>query len=514
MKKIILICLSALFLISCESNFLDTAPENQLTDGTFYKTEDHFTKAVNGVYNILSNHEYQRSSWLMGEMRSDNTHYNHYANDRGRHLIHREDIANFMVEEQNEHTAHFWRLSYVGISRANTLLDRIEDKGFSTEFKENIIAEAKFLRAYFYFGLVKNFGEVPLNLHEVKSAEEAFMARESVDKVYAAILDDIKYAVEKLPVVKFNSSGSATGNATKGAAKMLYAYILMTKPDRDDKEAEKQLRDIMQMGYGLMDNYADVFDTTKKNSKEHIFSAQYMEGDNGLHSIFPFEFLPKVTNASVMTGHPSSNTLGIGGWNIPNQRMIDSYEANDERLPVSIAIAAGVLEESGAMLTCDAVLAVGDPEIANYKYTSPFINKYRHPFTKDGEAADNFPIYRYADVLLLLAENLVEQGRASEAEPYVNQVRTRAGLPKVATITAEVVANERKHELAFENHRWYDLVRTGKAIEVMTEYGKYIKTVDHRISDKAYVITKEKFIHPVPYREISINPDLTQNPGY
>ena len=104
--------------------------------------------------------------------------------------------------------------------------------------------------------------------------------------------------------------------------------------------------------------------------------------------------------------------------------------------------------------------------------------------------------------------------QASEAVQYVNQVRTRAGLSSVSTITADIVANERRHELAFENHRWYDLLRTGKAIEVMTAYGKYIKTVDKELTDRTYNITADKLLYPIPYRELQINKALVQNPGY
>lgn len=104
--------------------------------------------------------------------------------------------------------------------------------------------------------------------------------------------------------------------------------------------------------------------------------------------------------------------------------------------------------------------------------------------------------------------------RAGDTAPYVNQVRARAGLPAVTTINAEVVANERRHELAFENHRWYDLLRTGKAIEVMTAYGKYIKTIDTELPERTYQIKPEYLLYPIPYNELQLNDQLKQNPGY
>ena len=208
-----------------------------------------------------------------------------------------------------------------------------------------------------------------------------------------------------------------------------------------------------------------------------------------------------------------TNNVGTGGWNIPTQQMIDSYEPGDLRLNPSIAVAVGSSSD-GEVLVYEDILKVGDPKIEQHAYARPFINKYRWPHVKINNTNDNWPVYRYADALLLLAENLVEQGKTEEAAQYVNQVRRRAGLPEVFNITAEVVANERKHELAFENHRWQDLLRTGKALEVMAEYAKYIKSIDIMIPSNAYNLSQDKLLFPIPYREIAVNPLITQNKGY
>lgn len=507
MKKILIFCFSILLFNSCYNDFLVTAPETELTDGTFFVTEDHFKQACTGVYNPLRDHGFATSCWLMGEMRSDNTHYNHYSANR---LSTWEEIANFLETSRNDHVADYWRVLYNGIAKANIVIDRIADKGFTEKFKEEILGEVKFLRAYYYFELVKTFGGVPLNIHEVKSPEEAFIPRNSVDEVYTQILEDVKYAVDKLPeVAKF----PADGRATKGAAKMLYAYVLMTKPDRDYPEAEKQLKDILNMKYDLMDEYKDVFDTSKKNSEEHIFSIQFMMGDYGLESYFLYQFLPRTTETELATGVKFANNISEGGWNIPTAQMIDSYEPGDKRLNPSIAVAVGSSSD-GEVLVYEDILEVGDPKIKQYDYAKPFVNKYRWPHTKRNNTDDNWPIYRFADALLLLAENLVEQNKSNEAAQYVNRVRTRAGLANLTAITAEVIANERKHELAFENHRWHDLLRTGKAIDVMTEYAKYIKGVDIMIPANGYNVTKDKLLYPIPYREITTNPDIEQNPSY
>ena len=255
------------------------------------------------------------------------------------------------------------------------------------------------------------------------------------------------------------------------------------------------------------------YDTSKKNGKESIFEIQYQMGDQGQQSDWLYYFIPKTTNAEIITGVPDCSTLLTGGWNVPTPEMIASYEPGDLRVDPSIAVAVGTLDAANALVVAD-VLKVGDPKINDYQVNYPFINKYRHAHSKIENTDDNWPVYRYADCLLLLAECLVEQGRAGDAAPYVNQVRARAGLPAVTTINAEVVANERRHELAFENHRWYDLLRTGKAIEVMTAYGKYIKTIDTELPERTYQIKPEYLLYPIPYNELQLNDQLKQNPGY
>lgn len=165
-------------------------------------------------------------------------------------------------------------------------------------------------------------------------------------------------------------------------------------------------------------------------------------------------------------------------------------------------------------MTIDEVLNVNDPRIDDFEVSHPFVNKYNHAHSRYQNTDDNWPLFRFSDALLLLSECLVNQGKNSEALPYINRVRNRAGLSNLNTITAEDVANERRHELAFENHRWYDLVRTGRAIEVMTEYGNYIKTIDPELPERTYNIKNEYLLYPIPYREMQINTELVQNPGY
>jgi hypothetical protein len=147
-----------------------------------------------------------------------------------------------------------------------------------------------------------------------------------------------------------------------------------------------------------------------------------------------------------------------------------------------------------------------------YRY---FVTKYYHPpYSQGYNTGDNFPIYRYSGALLLLAECLVEQNKPAEALPYINQVRKRAGLTPLSVVTKENVANEMRHELAFENHRWTDLIRTGKAIEVMNKHGVEMKKLYPWILPSAYNVTKERLVYPFHFRELNVNKNLVQNPGY
>lgn len=506
MKRLIYIYIIMLFFSSCSSDFLDLGPQHYANESNFFKTEDHFNQAINGAYQSLRGvHSFYGT--LMSEMRSDNTHYTRYEADRSQHQY--EEAVDFTNDELNTMTDDMYYNCYSGISRTNSVLDRIEGTSFSEDFKNHIIGQAKFLRAYFYFQLVQYYGGVPLYLKEVKGVNDAFLPRSTETEVYESIISDAKDAVSKLPTVSFPQDGSVT----QGAARMLLAYALISQPTKNYPEAEIQLKEIMKMGYELLPDYGSIFDTANKNHKESIFEVQYQQGDQEQQSNWLYYFIPRTAEAEIITGVAGSNTIAIGGWNVPTQEMIDSYEPGDLRMNPSVAVVAGHNDEYDRFV-CDKVYNVGNLEIQNYPVFYYFINKYRHPHIKVQNTDDNWPVYRYADVLLLLAECLVEQGRATEAISLVNQVRQRAGLETLTAVTAEIVANERRHELAYEGHRWFDLLRTGKAIEVMSEYGKRMKAIYPYLSERTYQITQEKLLFPIPYRELQINSMLKQNSGY
>jgi len=510
MKKYLLYITVFSFLLSaCAKSYLELNPESQPNANDFYKTEAQFRQAVNASYQPLRG-LVAESGYLMGEMRSDNTHYDYYSKDRGLHIIRRENIANFLDDAQNQWTNQYYFDAYTGIARANTVIGRLENADIPADAKAQLMGEAKFLRAYYYFNLVRYYGEVPLYLKEVVKQEDAFLPRSPVEEVYKTIIADATDAVSKLKPVVFPQSGMAT----LGTAKTLLAEVYMVR--KKYAEAAALLTDVTKMGYILLPEYADVFDPAKKTSQESVLEVQFKAGDQGQQSRFIYWFMPKTTNTELITGI-KANSLLTGGWNVPTADLLNTYEVNDKRKDASVIVAEGVYDGDGEFAV-QALKSIVNYQTPAGKVAKPFCRKYLHKHDKELNTDDNFPIYRYADVLLLLAECLNETNKGGEALPYLNQVRKRAGLGNITTTAQgplrDIIAKERRVELAFENHRWNDLVRTGKAIEVMTAFGIKQKQLYSYLPANSYQVNNNRLLYPIPYSERQLNAQLTQNPGY
>ena len=517
--KQIFICTAIVISIgfsSCNEDFLVLYPETSIVSGTYYKTPTHFEQALTASYEGLRTVALQ-GIW-MDEMRADNCHFTRFSSDRS-FLEQFEYVGMFLdTEVYGNPIRDRYNGIYTSIARVNTILDRLDGSELTNEQKTAISVEAKFLRAFYYFDLVTHYGPVPLMLKEVTAAADAFVGNSTIDAIYTQILRDVTDAIDGgLPAV---TAFPASGRATLGAAKMLRAYVNMSKPVKDYPAAEQDLKDIVAMPYGLENDFADIYSLGNKNGKEIIFAVQFMmDGTSGQQNTIPWRLIPMCTNNLVLMGFNVQNSIGIrGGWCVPTQEFIDSYEAGDKRLDATVAVAQGVgpeqLRVDGApnhVLTYSAYKTAGPAAGKDYHY---FTNKYYHPpYTFGSQAGDNFQVYRYADALLLLAECLVEQNRAGDALPYLDEVRTRAGLGSVPA-TKQSVSDERRHELAFENKRWTDLIRTGQAVEVMTEFGKYIRTVDAGVPGNAFDVNASKLLYAFPERELRLNRNLKQNPGY
>lgn len=515
---------AALLLTACKDKFLTEFPEGQLNEGNFFLSTDDFKLALTGAYEplrgainptrgtYLAGSGINNIAFFMDEMRSDNTHYDYNAKDRGGSGY--EQLADFMDDATNGVVENRYRSAYVGVGRTNVILDRIENITFEMQEADRkmIVGEAKALRAHYYFDLVRHYGGVPLHLHEVKAVSDAFLPRSGIDTVYNQIISDFTDALNLLsPPAGFPQSG----HITKGMVATELALVYMTRKRFTD--ALPLLQSVTTMGYDLLPDYAAVFNPANENSRESIFEIQYKEGTEGLQGNLIYRFIPVTPNTQNILGITYNNS--DGGWNVPSDNILAAYEPNDKRLDASIAITEGYLDANADFIPEKIVSIVNYPGPPTGKVAKRFIRKYLHPpYTTVNNTGDNWPVFRYADALLMLAECLNETGASAQALPHLNKVRTRAGLGQITTTDQaqlrDIIARERRIELAFENHRWLDLVRTDRAIPVMTAYGVYMKAHFGYLLPSSYNVTTDRLIYAIPFREMQYNKLLVQNKGY
>lgn len=492
MKRFISI-LTLLALTSCSDKFLEIYPKDSLNEGNFYKTETEFILLANGCYVPMRDYE-KNQHWVLAELVSDNsTHQNNIRTGEASRGV----IDQFILGSDNAAYRVFWNLSYNGITRCNKLLSELDREGvtFSKEsFRDRCAGEAMFLRALYYFNLVRQFGGVPLVTTPVSGQEAVGIKRSTEEQVYAQIVKDLTESIGHFTKAR---DIAETGRANEWAAQGMLGKVQLTL--KKYPEAQTALSAVISSGkYQLLANYADVFNPAQKDYKETIFAMQYSEASTEVANQFIFQFAPH-TSGGAVTLRPNINIVGAG-WNQPTDDLINAFEPGDARKDVSIAYWTGL-------------------DWDNKVRPVPYCNKYKAPIAApDNRAGDNFPILRYSDVLLMQAEVLNEQGKTGEAIPFVQQVRNRAKLTAPVTATDKVsmqniIAHERQVELCFENHRWYDLKRTGKAIEVMTAHGKREIAMKPYLYDGAYNVTPNKLLAPIPVNEILVN-KLQQNPGY
>ncbi|MBC7416569.1 MAG: RagB/SusD family nutrient uptake outer membrane protein [Pedobacter sp.] len=497
-------CFTALLIVSffgaCKKDFLNQTPESSLTNVNFWKTESDLRQGVNGAYSSLRGLG-TFSYWIFGEMRSDNTTFQY--NDAQRGQENREQVDDFLVGSDNTLLEGLWRDTYTSIFRCNDVLEHVDAIPASQEIKTQSIGEVKFLRAYHYFNLVRQFGGVPLRLEVTKSPADAVSkGRATADEVYAQIISDLNDAASSLPEVSAYAAIDK-GRVSKGSAYALLGEVYLTQ--KKYTEALGALRKVT--GYSLLPNYANIYVPTNKNNTESIFEIQYYaSAGTNLSSDFMYQFAP-FNSGNIVTQDPSTNLSFGSGWNTPTDDMIAAYEPGDLRKDISLA--EGFTDASGFVAV-------------------PYVKKYNQGFVQPGQTDVNFPIIRYADVMLEIAECLNEQGFTANGEAFtlLNAIRKRAGLsaktsgnpnPKLNVSTQQgfrdAVAQERRVELAFEDHRWYDLLRTGKAVDVMNAHGKKeIAKAPAHFPSGAYQVTQNKLLLQIPQREVNLD-NLTQNPN-
>lgn len=468
---------------SCTKDFLDRAPISQMNGNNFYKTADDMKNALSSVYSGLQTAGiYYSSMHVIGDMRSDNTEITNP--NAGSDLV---AIDNFQNLPTTSISSTTWAGHYQAIQSANIVIEKIQSVTMDANLKARYEAEAKFLRALMYFNLVRIFGDVPLVVKVINSPQEGYTyGRNPSAEVYTQIITDLSEAEAALP---HEFTGADIGRATKGAAAALLGKVYLTqkKWDLAIPQLKKVIDNVALNKYQIMPTYAGVFGIANENNRESIFEVQFKKGSAGEGSPFTNQFAPIGSGTAVVAiGNPL-------GQNIPTTSMSNAYEANDLRKAVSM--------RNSYVLGANTV-------------QHNYIVKYLGAPAANLDSDNNWIVLRYADMLLMYAEALNEQAYVADgpAFTYLNQIRNRAGLlPKtsnnsdLALRVADQAAfrlaieQERRVELAFEGHRWFDLIRTGRALTVMAGNG----------------IQAHHVLFPIPQSQIDINPALIkQNTGY
>ena len=481
--NLIAIALLGFSFSSC-SDFLEQNPQTDLSENDFYKTANDILSAVNGAYSSLQEGDIYGNWYVFGEIPSDNT-----RNQLSGSVTTQNEFDQFYIDTQNSMIASFWKAAYKVINRTNTVLGRIDGIEINAELANRYKLECKFIRALMYFNLVRVYGDVPLVLKEISISESYDILREPKENVYNQIIADLKEA-QGLPV---SYSTAEDGRATQGAAKALLADVYMTL--HKYAEAETILAEIINSGrYSLLENtpgslnidgYKNVFSPVNHNSKEGIFEIQFLKGGYGEGSNYANNFAPENSGTNVVA------VGGTGGNNIPEMDIYNAYEEGDLRRDFSMS------------------LGYYDNRKNNEWVESRYVCKFMDVPYQNNDASNNYPVIRYADVILMYAEALNQNGKTAEACKYLNMTRRR-GFGYQTTETSPVdlqttdkaqfalmVEQERRVELAFENHRWFDLIRTGRAVEVM--------------KSKGFSLNETNLICPIPQKQIDVNPKLTQN---
>ncbi|PTN10540.1 RagB/SusD family nutrient uptake outer membrane protein [Mangrovibacterium marinum] len=488
--KYIPLVLIVLAMSSCNDDFLDKSPLNTINTENFYQTESDAIAAINGAYQPLQWPKLYNMRMWTSDIMAGNSIVGAGGGDDGRET---QDMANFVTTTDNEGALDLFRGPSPGILRCNIVLQKVPAIDMDEDVKNRILGEAHFLRGLYYFILVRYFGDVPLITEAQEPGDDFKVSRTDKSEVYDLIISDLEQAKTMLPAKSAYSSADL-GRATKGAATGLLAKVYLTL-----EEYEKVVtltNEVATLGYDLNPNYGDNFDVNNKNSIESLFEIQYT-GDAGE------DFWSNENQASwlsTFTGPRNSNMVAGGwGWNQPTQEFVDSYEDGDKRKDVTVFY-DGCPQFDGMDY---------DPAYSStgYNLRKFLVTKTVSP-TYDNSPM-NFPVLRYADVLLMKAEALNNLNKTTEAETPLNLVRARAGLSPVTGKSQaemkEIILHERRIELAFEGQRWFDLIRVDNG-----QWG-----LDFLHSIGKLNATSKYLLFPIPLKEIESNPNLLpNNPGY
>lgn len=494
MKRIYFFIALLFFVTSCKkSDFLKEKPEDRFVTGNFYSGEKDALSAVNAIYNQLYSVYLRHIIFL--DLPADDEKTGTGQSDQFKI-----DFEYLDYTAENRLTEQMWQYNYSGIQAANSAINNIGPINMDENMKNRLIGEASFLRALFYFNLVRYYGGVPLIL-KLESLKDAMIPRASSEEVYNQIISDLQFAENNLP--KNYNNASDIGRATSGAAKILLGKVYLTQ--HDFKNCADKLSEVVEneasYGYGLQADFTDNWRINTEHGNEMVFSVQYMQPPGTANILMAVEG-PKYSL-------PGGGIPGIKGGNesiIPTIDLYNRYDSGDTRKETTFKT---------------EYLSPTNGKI--YKTSIPIFGKYWEEGETIVKNCDvDFHVIRYSDALLMYAEALNEIGNTAKAVGLSNRVRERAFhdalhdyiVSSQARIREEIYL-ERRLEFANEGQRWFDLVRTGRFLETMMEHG----VIEAQLSepDKTRITANARdyqFLYPIPQREMDINKLLTQNPGY
>lgn len=521
MKKLVYLILAAftLGISACHWVAEPTPGVSQL--------EDYYVSGVACINNVNANYvplawEFNNtyySEWFIGDVMSDD------ALKGGQNISDMAsayELENFKANADNEIAHEFFKAQYEGIARCNSSLIYIPavecDSNMNASLKERLLGECYFLRAYYYFRLVRTYGGVPITLKIENDDSQWELASSTKEQVYAQIISDLEEAESRL-WNKSETSGDNMGRATKGAAQAMLTkvYMYMNQPDKAVQWGKKFLEE-QATEYSLVPYFADNFTIAGENNSESIFEIQYE--NEGTSDYGSGNGSTRGTFTTVLTRSRSTN-MGDEGWgfNKPTHNLYNEFEEGDARRDATI-----ILLDAEHLGDQDTYLGTSYLNRKTGLYNEDDTG-YTHKNAHNTRGVLNNKQMRLSDFYLLYAEACEAIGDEATATEYLNKVRTRAKMPPYPEYTfsingavvqnptlLEAIRHERRVELAMEGHRWFDLCRWGVAYEVMTAYMALESN-----EAKAEMQPFQKGVHellPIPSKERQLNPLLGQNPGY
>lgn len=476
-KKLILLLVLGTTAFSCR-DFLELTPDFQISEQTFYESQNDFETALTGVYGTFRG-LFSSNVLYMTELTTDNAEIQWSSPSTDEMQLDQNAVTS-----TNQFGQSVWNTCLYTISRSNAILNRIDGVAFDQPTKDRIKGETKVIRAYAYFYLVRLFGNVPVINETFSSPAQvaaADLALKPGAEVYALIINDLTEAETLLPA----TGSTDKTRASRLTAKNLLGNVYLTQ--KNYEQAAAKLKEVIDSRvYSLAANYQTLFTNGNNNQAESIFEVQYTSG-RGMGNNYSAIFTPAITSMAIFSGN-----LQGSGRITPTLELIRAYEAGDARKAVSVN---------------DSVTLIGGRKSYS-RYGLKFVD-FRAIDLADGSIT--FTPLRYADVLLKYAEVLNEQGKPADALPFVNSVRTRAKLPSLSGLNQAdlrlAIERERRVEFLYEGHRWFDLVRTGRAQTVLNAHYASLRLT--------FSLQDFELIFPIPQNEVDLNPGLVkQNPGY